>query len=377
MLPKLNIKLFNYSIRSFHFFGVVGFFTGTLFGIFLCYLLNLSTWIILLMSLIGACTFFLLAILAKIITAKEIIVYYHHEIAILTICSVVLYLMHLPVLQYLDITIIGIAVFLAFGRLGCFSAGCCHGKPFKNGILYSHEHVKAGFTFYYENIPLFPIQLIESLFVFLMVITGTCLLLLQQLQPGTFLILYTVGYGSFRFILEFFRGDAERPYWKGLSEAQWTTLLLITLSVILAYAGYIPFYEWHIFLSVALFLVAFIMVISKDFKTDILRPRHVEQIAQALYELSGNENKPGNTEVRDYMGAIQIYQTRLGLNISKSIFINQKSRTPHYTVSSNNKHKLNKPEVEQLAALIKLLQKHNSQFRVIEKQKDIFQIVFS
>ncbi|HEV8505247.1 MAG TPA: prolipoprotein diacylglyceryl transferase family protein, partial [Chitinophagaceae bacterium] len=154
------------------------------------------------MSATAAATFFLLIIATKLIIGKEVIVYYHHEIAILIMCSVVLIALGLPVLSYLDITILGIATFLAFGRIGCFSVGCCHGKPSKKGVIYGPKHVQDGFTSYYEGIPLFPVQLVESGFVFLIIITGS-LLLTQNTKPGTVLILYTVIYGSFRFVIEF------------------------------------------------------------------------------------------------------------------------------------------------------------------------------
>lgn len=143
--PQLTIGFLKRKIYAFHFFGVLGYLAGSSLGMCLGYFLWLSISIILLMSLLGAATFFALAILAKIFTGGETIVYYHHEIAILIMCSVVLKLLHLPVLQYLDITIIGIATFLSFGRMGCFSVGCCHGKPSKGGVIYGREYVKAGF----------------------------------------------------------------------------------------------------------------------------------------------------------------------------------------------------------------------------------------
>src|SRR6266566_1439622 len=40
------------------------------------------------------------------------------------------------------------------------------------------------------------------------------------------LTFYIIVYGCGRFCLEFFRGDATRPYLYGFSEAQWTSLLL-------------------------------------------------------------------------------------------------------------------------------------------------------
>jgi prolipoprotein diacylglyceryltransferase len=194
---SLYIPFFGKKIHSFHFFGAVGFLGGLTLGIGMAIALDLNPRIVLLMTAIGAATFFLLVYLAKGLTGKEVIVYYHHEISILLFCTLALFVLKLPILSYLDITLLGIGVFLGFGRIGCYSVGCCHGRPYKHGVRYGQKHVEAGFTWYYKNIPLLPVQLIESIYVFGIVITGT-ILLLNHVAPGTVLICYTVVYGFMR-----------------------------------------------------------------------------------------------------------------------------------------------------------------------------------
>ena len=322
------------------------------------------------MSLIGAATFFTLAFLAKILAGKETIVYYHHEIAILILCSIVLKLLHLPVLNYLDITIIGIATFLAFGRIGCFFVGCCHGKPARKGVAYGHTHVEDGFPFYLENVLLFPIQLVESAFVFMAIISG-CLMVCQHLPAGSVLIFYTAVYGTFRYIIEFFRGDADRPYYKNLSEAQWTTILLMSVSLEFSFFGYIPFYYWNLTCTICLIVISLIVILKNKEKKSIFNPHHVMQIASGLILLNDDltKNEPQNN--------IRTYQTNLGLVFSKGQFVTTESLMTHYTVSSKTKITLNFKIVQKLAVLIKKLQKHNGSFRITEKQNGIFHILFS
>lgn len=351
---------------------MVGFLAGNALGLYIGAILYLDEKIILLMSLLGAAVFFALALLAKLITGGDTIVYYHHEIAILGVCSICLRLLHLPVLPYLDIVIIGIAVFLAFGRIGCFSVGCCHGKPVKHGVVYGREHVKAGFTSYFEGIPLLPVQLIESTFVFLVVFTG-CFLLLNHYTAGSMLVLYTIVYGAFRFAIEFVRGDPERPYWKGLSEAQWTTLLLLFVSLVLGFSGKIPLYTWHIIIIAIVFATALLVLIRNDDDADIFNSRHIKQIALRLKETEGKQSVTGN-DISD--SPVVIHQTKKGLYLSKGRTKNAESETINYTVSSRKKHVLNYNMVHKLAVLIQLLQKHNSAFQIIEKQNGIFHIIF-
>jgi len=342
-------------------------------GLVLCDFLNLHAWIIGLMTLTGALTFVLLAILAKIITGEEVIVYYHHEIAILIMCSIVLKLLHAPLLNYLDVTILGIATFLAFGRIGCFNVGCCHGRPVKNGIIYKHEHVEAGFTFYYEGVPLFPVQLVESIFVFVITSVG-CLILIYHYPAGTVLLVYTVVYGAFRFIVEFFRGDPERPYWKGLSEAQWTTLLLVAITVVLSLAGVIPFYEWHLVLAMLLFVLSLITVLRENTTNKMTRPRHIREIAIALDKLT--MDSLSSTSHKLSVGSVKIFQTDLGLKLSNDELIENGVLVKHYTVSFKQNTILTTRIVKRLAAIIKRLRKHAGQFEIFEKQKKVFHILF-
>ena len=103
----------------------------------------------------------------------------------------------------------------AFGRIGCFLSGCCYGIETDAwyGVLFpGHTH------------KVIPTQLFEMAFLFaLALVLG--ILAFKKITVHTFPI-YTIGYGVFRFIIEFFRGD-ERGQLKGLSPSQYWCILLI------------------------------------------------------------------------------------------------------------------------------------------------------
>jgi prolipoprotein diacylglyceryltransferase len=366
--PRLHIKIFGKRFHTFHFLGITGFVAGGLLGAVLCYLLQLPTWPILVMSLTAVATFFLLAILAKIITGREVIVYYHHEIGILIMCAIVFSLFHVPVLVYLDMTILGIATFMVFGRMGCLNVGCCHGKPARRGVVYRHEHVEAGFTHYYEGVPLFPVPLVESAFVFIVLVFGVVLVLWHS-SPGTVLIFYTVAYGAFRFIIEFYRGDADRPYWKGVSEAQWTSLLLVTVTAVLSIAGVLPLYGWHLLMSVVLFFAVAVIILRKDIFIKVTSPRHVRQIAAAIV-------KPGETLIQQGQVTVDVFQTDLGLSVSKGRLMNEGAVITHYTVSYKDGHELFYPIVERIAEIIQVIQKHKGMYEIAERENSVYHILF-
>ncbi len=100
-----------------------------------------------------------------------------------------------------DVAAISILVAHSVGRLSCWLAGCCYGKPtdLPIGVVFPPESVAP------SGIPLYPTQLMET--------TGNFLgfLLLQRIYEnkpfdGIIASLYLIWYGAERFLLEFVRG---------------------------------------------------------------------------------------------------------------------------------------------------------------------------
>lgn len=371
--PRLHISFFGKRIHSFHFFGIVGFIVGLVLGVTIAAVLNLNPWVVLLMAAVGAFVFFLLVYVSKAVTGREIIVYYHHEIGILLFCTLVLYVLGLPVLSYLDITLLGIGVFLAFGRLGCYSVGCCHGRPSGMGVRYGDQHVAAGFTWYYRDTPLFPIQLIESAAVGMAVITGI-FLLLNGVAPGTIFIFYTISYGMLRYLLEFYRGDPERPVYKGLSEAQWTSWLLASFTFGLSLAGWLPYYTWHFYLLVVMTLTSLaIIFFIGDSERALFFPGHIQQIADGLQKL--NEKAPGIS--MNHHESINVYITVAGLCISCSKPHSNELATLHYSISSKGAIRLSRKSADKIARHIAILKRQISRFEIVENGNGVYHILFA
>jgi prolipoprotein diacylglyceryltransferase len=165
-------------------------------------------------------TFLAVALTTKVITGEERLTYYHHQLAILGASALFLALTGRPLLAYLDVLAAGIGGFLVCGRVGCYLVGCCHGRPARWGVVYGTDHAGAGLPGAFVGVPLVPVQLIESVAVACIVA-----LTVRPSAPGAGLVVALVGYGGVRFCLEWLRGDA-RPSFVGLSEAQWTSVLL-------------------------------------------------------------------------------------------------------------------------------------------------------
>jgi len=114
-------------------------------------------------------------------------------------------------LRVADIMVPSVAIGHTFGRLGCFSAGCCHGMPTGSesfGLIFTH-----GGSVVARNkllgVPLHPTQLYESfgeLVIFFILIS----LRKKKRFHGQLLIAYLILYPILRSINEMFRGDYER-----------------------------------------------------------------------------------------------------------------------------------------------------------------------
>jgi phosphatidylglycerol---prolipoprotein diacylglyceryl transferase len=138
----------------------------------------------------------------------------------------------LPVLQMLDIMAITTCLVHAFGRIGCFFAGCCHGIPTESwlGVTFTSEACYAEPL----NVPLHPTQLYEAGFIFLLMIS---LLTLRNRKSfhGQLFFLYLMGYAIGRFIIEYFRGDLDRGFIikDVLSHSQLISLLIFVSVAVL------------------------------------------------------------------------------------------------------------------------------------------------
>lgn len=165
----------------------------------------------------GVAVALFLAAVTKVVFGTESFSFLHYQLAALASTSFLLAAMKGPVLPALDLLALTLAVAQAIGRIGCASAGCCHGRPFRIGIRYDRDRVAE----HWSGARLFPVQWIESgaLFVIAMAVATTI-----GRPPGTAFVLYATSYAAARFTLEMFRGDARRHF-LGLSEAQWICLV--------------------------------------------------------------------------------------------------------------------------------------------------------
>jgi phosphatidylglycerol:prolipoprotein diacylglycerol transferase len=112
----------------------------------------------------------------------------------------------MPLWKIADIMAPSIALAHAFGRIGCFFAGCCYGAVC-NGplcVTFHDAHSLAPL-----GVPLIPTQLLEAGGEF--IIFGILTVLWRHRKfDGQLFWRYPIFYAVLRFVIEFFRGDTDR-----------------------------------------------------------------------------------------------------------------------------------------------------------------------
>lgn len=127
-------------------------------------------------------------------------------------------------LYYADLIIPTISGAQGFGRIGCFLAGCCYGRPCSFlPVVFTRSEIAP------NGIALFPVQLLCSCFDFILMFF---LLFLEKKQPrkGTVTFTYLIIYSILRFIVEFFRGDSRRGFILFFSTSQVISLGILLFS---------------------------------------------------------------------------------------------------------------------------------------------------
>ncbi|SED17068.1 Prolipoprotein diacylglyceryl transferase [Tenacibaculum sp. MAR_2009_124] len=128
----------------------------------------------------------------------------------------------IPVLPMLDILAVTTTIVHVIGRMGCFFAGCCFGKP--TDIAFGMVFPKT------NNITVHPSQLYEVFSILLILIT---LLIVKQKKQfnGQVFLLYVSFYAIIRGGLEIFRGDKRGFIIENcLSHSQFIALCLLVIT---------------------------------------------------------------------------------------------------------------------------------------------------
>ena len=126
--------------------------------------------------------------------------------------------------DYIDLTAAAIPLFHAWGRIGCFLGGCCFGIESSFGFVYHYSPIAEA-----NGVRRLPVSLFEAVFnAALSAFLYACFR--KKKYCGYLINIYLYAYPVWRFVIEFFRGDAYRGFLWIFSTSQWVSLLLIAVN---------------------------------------------------------------------------------------------------------------------------------------------------
>jgi len=130
-------------------------------------------------------------------------------------------------LNLADIVSLYIPLGHAFGRMGCFSYGCCYGRPTNSWIGMLFPPASPAGT---VGVKVIPTQIISAFFL---IIIFLLLLYARRRKKfeGQILVSYLFLYGMFRFIIEFLRGDPRGYLWI-FSTSQWISIIVVVIAIL-------------------------------------------------------------------------------------------------------------------------------------------------
>lgn len=130
------------------------------------------------------------------------------------------------VLDTFDLAVPSVALGQAFGRIGCFLAGCCYGKETSLciGVKFPSDSLAPA------GVYLHPTQLYSSAFDFLLVMI-LILFSRNNKKKGRVFSMYIILYSIGRFLVEFLRSD-ERGAVGVLSTSQFIAIFTLILGIV-------------------------------------------------------------------------------------------------------------------------------------------------
>ncbi len=130
-------------------------------------------------------------------------------------------------LSTVDVLVPPFVIAHAFGRIGCFMAGCCYGLACDTpvSVMFAEDSLAP------HGIAVLPTQLFEAVFLFGL-FAYLYIRLKKEKIPGVVTGQYILFYAVWRFLLEFLRSD-ERGHVLFLSTSQFISLLMIPAAIII------------------------------------------------------------------------------------------------------------------------------------------------
>jgi phosphatidylglycerol:prolipoprotein diacylglycerol transferase len=185
--------------------------------------------VVLLLGFCGAILFDTWAMTGSFIPGRAIgLTFYGGLLLGLVLVIVFSKIFHFDAIKLLNLFTPPVVLGHAFGRIGCFFAGCCYGRTtnFLTGISFPEHSIPHA---QFGSHPIHPTQLYESGFLF--IFFG----LTYTFKHKSVFPVYLLCYGLFRFLIEYLRADerGELAFFPWISPSQFISLMMVLIGGII------------------------------------------------------------------------------------------------------------------------------------------------
>ena len=326
--PPPEVVLAGRPVPAFHLFGALGLAAALALALVLARALGLSAAVILASACTGVALLFVLAYATRMLLGEEVLVNYHHLLAVSGTAGLVARVAGVPVLPHLTVFVVSLMVFQGCGRLGCLSAGCCHGRPAEWGVRYGRRHVQSGFSPWLAGVALVPVQALEAAGALVIAVMGATALV-RGWTPLDVLLTVMAAYALLRFAAESVRGDAVRPRHAGLTQAQWISLVLLGGAAFAAWTvpASLRFALAGLTAGTAVAAAGLAIARRRHAEWALQSPEHVLEWAGALALACGDAGMRPPAPARE----LHVATTSLGITVSAGAADTGGEPTRHYT----------------------------------------------
>lgn len=285
-IPRMSFVVGSRRVPAFRSLGILGYHVAVVVLILTALSTGMSLGIALCIATIAAFTFFGWALLRRALTKRETIVVLEHVWITYGLIALFGWAIRAPLPPLFDVFSVAVATFIAFGRLGCATAGCCHGYPSGFGIVYGDEHhLPPRLT----GVRLFPVQLIEAGVLFLISLVA---FLCTSGPPGMATVWFLASYAVARFGLQRLRADrhslaARAPIARAMCVMQLGAAVVLDVvwigAPVPAWADRVP--DWAVaagMLVIAGAAASGVLIHGARRRSDLLHPDHLDEAWAAV-----------------------------------------------------------------------------------------------
>lgn len=212
-IPHVWFDVGGRRVPAFRSLGIIGFHVALLVAILASLRTGIPLATVLGLSAVAGLSFFGWCLLRRAVTGHESLVLMEYVWVAYGAVALFAWASGATTVDVFDVFSVAVPWFLAFGRFGCATVGCCHGTPAPIGLRYSAAH----------HLPdrlvgrrLFPVQPLEGIALLVIGVIG---LALVAGPPGRATVWFLASYAVVRFGCERLRGD-RRPHLGRMSVPQ-------------------------------------------------------------------------------------------------------------------------------------------------------------